>query len=295
MKQVTRLILTALLLLPFHTSFAQERTPNTLEPITDDLYLFRGGSSANHFGTVLVTDDGILVTDTVDPESAQWLSDELKRRFDQPVKYLVYSHSHYDHIGGSELFKEAGTIIVAHENAEAEILEEEHESQWMSNRNIALPEVTFSDTFTIKIGGKTVNLVYLGPGHSNSLIAVQYVEDKTVQVVDAANIQQVAYRMISGPIRQYIEQLEKAMTLEFDNVVPGHANIGDRNDLQVYINYLTALLEKVGEGVDAGKTLEQVQNTIDMEEFSNLKRFDEWFLLNVEGAYKQLAADKVGS
>jgi glyoxylase-like metal-dependent hydrolase (beta-lactamase superfamily II) len=295
MNRMTRIILTALVLVPLTLNAADERTPNRLEAITDDLYLFRGGSTANHYGTVLVTDEGILVTDTIDPESAQWLSDELKKRFDQPVKYLVYSHSHYDHVGGSNLFKDAGAVIVAHENATAEILEEEHESQWMTKRNIALPEVTFSDKFTIKMGGKTVNLVYLGPGHSNSLIAVQYVEDKTVHVVDVANIKQVAYRTVSGPLRQYLEQLNLAMSLDFDVVVPGHANIGDRNDLQIYINYLTTLIAKVEEGIAAGKSLEEVQNTIEMDEFKNLKRWDEWFLLNVQGVYEQLKSDQEGN
>lgn len=295
MNRSSGLFLAAALLLPLQLAFAQDRVPNTLEPITDDLYLFKGGSSANHYGTVLVTDDGILLVDTIDPESAQWLKDELQRRFEKPVKYLVYSHSHYDHIGGSELFKDAGTVIIAQENAAAEILEEEREHQWMTKRNIALPEIAFSDSFSVRIGGKTVNLVYLGPGHSNSLIAVQYVEDKTVQVVDAANIKQVAYRTISGPIAQYIEQLEKAMTLEFDIVVPGHANIGSREDLQIYINYLNALLTQVQAAIDAGKTLEETQMGMQMDEFKSLKRWDEWYFLNVQGVYEQLSADKEGA
>ncbi len=295
MNRSSGLFLAAALLLPFQLADAQDRVPNTLEPITDDLYLFKGGSTANHYGTVLVTDDGILLVDTIDPESAQWLKDELQRRFEKPVKYLVYSHSHYDHIGGSELFKDTGTVIIAQENAEAEILEEEHEHQWMTKRNIALPEIVFSDSFTVRIGGKTVNLVYLGPGHSNSLIAIQYVEDKTIQVVDAANIKQVAYRAISGPIAQYVEQLEKAMTLEFDTVVPGHANIGDRNDLQIYINYLNALLTQVQSAIDAGKTLEETQTSMQMDKFKSLKRWDDWYLLNVQGVYEQLSADKEGT
>jgi len=80
---IPRLILTALIFLPLQFVAAQERTPNTLEPITDDLYIFKGGSTSNHYGTV-------LVTSTIDSEWAEWLSDELKRHFDQPVNFLVY-------------------------------------------------------------------------------------------------------------------------------------------------------------------------------------------------------------
>ena len=215
MTRMTQIIVTALVLLPLHLYAADERTPNTLEPITDDLYLFRGGSTANHYGTVLVTDDGILVTDTIDPESAQWLSDELKRRFDQPVKYLVYSHSHYDHIGGSELFKDAGTVIVAHENAKAEILEEEHESQWMTKRNIALPEVTFSDNFTIKLGGKTVTVG--GTAKGAGMIGPNMATTISVVTTDAA----ISKGQLSKALKNAIGQSLNRLTVD------GHQSTND--------------------------------------------------------------------
>ena len=152
---------------------AQDEKDFSLTPITDDLYHFRGGTGGNHFGTVLVTDEGIVVVDTVEPKSALWLRNELAERFDQPVQYVIFSHSHYDHIGGSNVFKKDGAIVIAQENAEAEILEEERLQQWMSKRDIALPEIAFGDKFVIKMGGKTVNLISLGPGHTESLIVVR--------------------------------------------------------------------------------------------------------------------------
>ena len=69
MNRVSRLVMALILLMPLQFTAAQDRVPNTLEPITDDLYLFKGGSSANHYGTVLVTDEGILLVDTIDPEA----------------------------------------------------------------------------------------------------------------------------------------------------------------------------------------------------------------------------------
>jgi glyoxylase-like metal-dependent hydrolase (beta-lactamase superfamily II) len=185
-------------------------------------------------------------------------------------------------------------IIVAHENAEEEILEEDKEHQWISERNIALPEVTFEEEMTISIGGKTVNLVHLGPGHSNSLIAVQFLEDKTVSIVDAANIGQVAYKTLGRPVKGYITQLKKARELEFDVVVPGHANIGTRADLDIYIDYLTTLVAQVEAAIAQGMSLEETQQSIDMERFNTLKRWDEWYLLNVQGVYEQLKEGEAG-
>ena len=288
MKSTISLLLTLIALVPLGYASAQEEVPYSLEPITDDLLHFRGGDSGNHFGVVLVTEEGIVVADTVDPESAQWLRDELKSRYDVPVKYLVYSHGHYDHVGGSNIFQDGGAIVIAHENAEKDLMAQEEESQWVTKRNIVMPDIVFSDEFTIKIGGKTVNLVYLGPGHSDSLIAVQFVEDKTAFVVDAANIKQVGYRVLGRPIKKYISQLKKAQELEFDVIVPGHANVGGREDLQIYINYLTALVAQVEDAIAAGKSLEQTQKGMTMDKFKTLKRWDDWYLLNVQGVYEQL-------
>lgn len=288
MKITTGLLLTALVSVPLGSIVAQEEVDYSLVPVSDNVIHFRGGTGGNHFGTVLVTDEGIVLSDTIDPESATWLRDELKKRYDVPVKYLVYTHGHYDHVGGSGIFKEDGAIIIAHENAESDLMANDAETQWVSKRNIAMPDITFSDKFTIRIGGKNVDLVYLGPGHSESLVAVHYVEDKVAHVVDAANIKQVGYRTLGKPVKQYIRQLKKARELDFDVIIPGHANIGGPEDLDIYIDYLTALVAQVEDAIAAGKSLEQTQKTIKMDKFKTLKRWDDWYLLNVQGVYEQL-------
>jgi glyoxylase-like metal-dependent hydrolase (beta-lactamase superfamily II) len=288
MKITTGLLLTALVSVPLGSIVAQEEVDYSLVPVSDNVIHFRGGTGGNHFGTVLVTDEGIVLSDTIDPESATWLRDELKKRYDVPVKYLVYTHGHYDHVGGSGIFKEDGAIIIAHENAESDLMANDAETQWVSKRNIAMPDITFSDKFTIRIGGKNVDLVYLGPGHSESLVAVHYVEDKVAHVVDVANIKQVGYRTLGKPVKQYIRQLKKARELDFDVIIPGHANIGGPEDLDIYIDYLTALVAQVEDAIAAGKSLEQTQKTIKMDKFKTLKRWDDWYLLNVQGVYEQL-------
>jgi glyoxylase-like metal-dependent hydrolase (beta-lactamase superfamily II) len=296
MKSIATVLLASLALLPFAQLAAQDEKDFSLTPLTDDLYHFRGGTGGNHFGTVLVTDEGIVVVDTVEPKSALWLKNELARRFDQPVKYVVFSHSHYDHIGGSKIFRDDGAIIIAQENAESEILEEERMQQWMSKRDIALPDVAFADKFIIKIGGKTVNLISLGPGHTESLIAIHFVEDRAVHLVDVASIKQVGFMTLGRPIKKYIPQLQKAMTLDFDVVIPGHAELGNKQDVQNYIDYLGALVSQVESAIQDGKTLEETQQSllVSMQNFNYLKRWDEWFLLNVAGVYVQIADGTAG-
>ncbi|MBT5220317.1 MAG: MBL fold metallo-hydrolase [Woeseia sp.] len=291
MMRIALIALASILVIPNSQLKAQDEKDFSLNRLTDDLYHFRGGTGGNHFGTVLVTDEGIVVVDTVEPKSALWLKNELAKRFNQPVKYVIFSHSHYDHIGGSKLFKEGGAIIIAHENAEAEILEEERTQQWMSKREIVLPDIAFSDKFVLKIGDKTVNLISLGSGHTDSLIVAHFVEDRTIHLVDVASIKQVGFMTLGRPIKKYIPQLEKAMALDFDLVVPGHAALGEKQDVRNYIDYLTTLISQVENAISEGKTLEETQQILlgSMAEFNYLKRWDEWFLLNVTGVYLQIA------
>lgn len=80
--------------------------------VTDDLYRARSG---NWYGIFLVTDAGIILGDPLNPGFAAWLKSELDARFDVPVRYVVYSHSHFDHAEGGAVFADTA-LFVAHEN-----------------------------------------------------------------------------------------------------------------------------------------------------------------------------------
>jgi glyoxylase-like metal-dependent hydrolase (beta-lactamase superfamily II) len=80
---------------------------------TDNVYIFRNG---NHQAMFIVTNDGVIATDPVAygrPTGGQQYVDEIKKVTDKPIKYLIYSHHHFDHIAGGKAFKDAGAIGVA--------------------------------------------------------------------------------------------------------------------------------------------------------------------------------------
>ena len=84
---------------------------------TDNVYIFRNG---NHQPMFIVTKAGVIATDPVAygrPTGGQTYVDEIKKVTNQPIKYLIYSHHHYDHIAGGKAFKDAGARVVAHERA----------------------------------------------------------------------------------------------------------------------------------------------------------------------------------
>ena len=67
----------------------------------------------------VVTKDGVIATDPIAygrPTGGQQYVDEIKKVTDKPIKYLIYSHHHFDHIAGGKAFKDAGATIIAHKN-----------------------------------------------------------------------------------------------------------------------------------------------------------------------------------
>ena len=91
--------------------------PFATTKVADNVYVFRYGGHQSMF---VVTPAGVLATDPIAylrPQAAQAYIDEIRKITAAPIKYLVYSHHHYDHIAGGKPFKDAGAAVVAHRNA----------------------------------------------------------------------------------------------------------------------------------------------------------------------------------
>ena len=132
----------ALVVLAALAAFAQQQAPvREITKIAGEVYRFRNNF---HYSVFAVTPAGVIATDPINADAAQWLKDEIRRRFNQPVRYLIYSHDHADHIAGGQVFADAATVV-AHENAKRTIVGEK--------RPTAIPHVTFSDAMSIELGG----------------------------------------------------------------------------------------------------------------------------------------------
>ena len=168
-------IAVALVLLTAGGVFAQQPAQppvREISKIAGEVYRFRNN---NHYAVFAVTPAGAIVTDPIDLGAAQWLKDEIKRRFNQPVRYVIYSHDHADHISGGQVFTDTA-IVVAHDNAKAAIIAEQ--------RPTAVPNLTFSDDMIIELGGTLVHLSYVGKNHSDNSIVMLFPKERILFAVD---------------------------------------------------------------------------------------------------------------
>ena len=269
-----------LLSLPCATAHAQNEPQRAITPIAGDLYRFQ---NQFHFSVFLVTPQGIVVTDPIDAAAAQWLKAELAKRFPgKPIRYLIYSHSHADHIAGGEVFADSATAV-AHERAKARIVEEKVPT--------AAPQLTFSERMSIELGGKTVELYYLGRNHSDNLIVMRFPKEKTLFAVDIVAPKRLPYRDFpDGHLDDWIVTLETIEGMDFDILAPGHGSLGGKADVAEHRRYLELLRERVKREMEAGKSLDEIKRSVKMSEYESWGSYRDWVELNVEGMYRYLRA-----
>src|SRR5262249_5894042 len=144
---------------------------------TDNVYTFRYG---NHLAMFIVTPAGVIATDPISygrPQAAVTYVDEIKKITKAPIKYLVYSHHHYDHVAGGKPFKEAGARIIAHKNATARL-------KVLKDPATLVPDESVNDKKVIKLGGTTLELHYTGRNHSDSSLVMFLPKEKIIFAVD---------------------------------------------------------------------------------------------------------------
>src|SRR5215510_10002389 len=93
------------------SALAQQPAPYETRKLTDNVYIFRFGGAQSMF---VVTPDGVIATDPMNPAAARAYVQEIRKVSQAPIRYVVYSHHHLDHIAGGAPFKEAGAVFVAH-------------------------------------------------------------------------------------------------------------------------------------------------------------------------------------
>ena len=255
----------------------QQAPVREITRIAGDLYRFR---NAGHFSVFLVTPAGIIATDPINTEAARWLKQELARRFNQPVKYLIYSHDHSDHISGGEVFADTA-VVTAHENAKEKIIGEK--------RPTAVPQIAFSDRMTIELGGKQVELIYMGRNHSDNSTVVRFPAERVLFAVDFVSVDSLSFRDFPDAyIDDWIESLKRVEALDFDILAPGHGPLGRKEHVRTHRIYIEELRAEILKYIRQGKSLDEIKQLVKMEKYGNWRNYKEYLSLNIDGMYRHI-------
>ena len=236
---------------------------------TEGVYIFRNG---NHQSMFVVTNDGVIATDPIAygrPTGGQQYVDEIKKVTDKPIKFLIYSHHHFDHIAGGKAFKDAGAKIVAHKNATMHLKQ-------VNDPHTPLPDESIGDKKVIKLGGTTMELLYLGANHSDSNIVIRLPKEKIIFVVDTIPVGSFPGRgMIDFYPMETEAFIQKVIALDWDRLIPGHpgapnGRLGTKEDAK---NVLTlyqdasAEMKKLGQ---AGKCWDEAEKEFKLTKYESL-------------------------
>ena len=268
------------LLLTVRPAVAQQPRPtDEISNLAEDVYLFRHQA---HQAIVVVTPAGVMVTDPISLEAATWLKVHIARLTDQPVRYVIYSHHHNDHITGGRIFADTA-IFVSHQAAQARILD-------AADPTTPVPQLTFTDRMTIDLGGKHVELIYTGRNHSDNSLVVLLPQNKLLFAVDFIPVETVAYRALPDAYPyEWIESLKQVERLDFDTLVPGHGRIGKKEHVRLFREYLEALRSAVSEQIHNGASLEETTKAVRLPKYEQWYGYAGWFTENVEGMYRYLS------
>jgi glyoxylase-like metal-dependent hydrolase (beta-lactamase superfamily II) len=235
---------------------------------TDGVYIFRNG---NHQSMFIVTADGVIATDPLGygrPTGGQDYLNEIRKVTDKPVKYLIYSHHHFDHVAGGKVFKDAGATVVAHHVAKERLAA-------LKDPHTVLPDESVSDKGrTITLGGTTLELSYLGLNHSDSTLVMRLPKEKIIFIVDSIPVGQVPGRgMIDFYPIEAEEFIKKVYALDWERLIPGHPGPGDRlgtkKDAQDQLQLLQDASAEMKVLAQAGKCWDPAEKELKMSKYES--------------------------
>lgn len=239
-------------------------------------YTFRYTGTRNIF---LITDAGVIVTDPIEPAAAQVMRAEIRKLTDAPVRYVVYSHEHWDHILGGRIFKEEGATFIAHEKCVPHFYDLPH-------ADLVMPDRTFSGNFALELGGRVLNLTYLGRNHGDCLVIIQPDRSDVPFINDLATAGGTPLPSMSDySLHNWIRSLRELETWDFEQYVGGHGiPLAPKAALAERRAYLETLMQAVSRELDAGTPERTIPNVVVealQPEFGHLRNFDAWAPGNV--------------
>ena len=244
-------------------SFAQEQEVEYIAtPLSFTVTMIkgRGGNIAVSSG-----EDGVfIIDDQLKPLTDQLLA-SISKVSERPIRFVINTHYHGDHVGGNETLGAAGSVIIGHDNIRKRMTSEQF-SNFMNSTTPAwpkdsLPVVTFNDQVTLHLNGEAVTVTHVPRGHTDGDSIVHFPDSNVLHMGDIFFNGLYPYIDLDGggSIQGMIAAVELGigMANAETRIIPGHGPLSDLNGMREYHTFLIKARDNVQALIDQGMSLEQ--------------------------------------
>ena len=257
-------------------AFAQQRNFDAVQikttKVAEGVYMLEG--EGGNIGVSSGEDGVYLIDDQFAPLTPKIVA-AVKAISDKPIRFLMNTHWHGDHVGGNENLGKAGVVIIAHDNVYKRMSVGGAITALKQNYapapRAALPVITFNQTATFRMNGDDVTSTHLPPAHTDGDSFVRFTKANVIHTGDVF----AAYRYpfidpeSGGSVKGVLRAIELMLPLIDDNtkVIPGHGGLSSKKDVLAYRKMISTAISKIEPMVKSGKTLQQVIDAKPLREF----------------------------
>ncbi|CAN5513480.1 MBL fold metallo-hydrolase [soil metagenome] len=252
------------------TMFIQKVTAQEFDSVeiktnkmSEKIFMLEG--SGGNIGVLTGKDGTVLIDDQFAPLSEK-INNAVKKLTDKPVKFVINTHFHNDHVGGNENFANEGAVIVAQANSRLRMTTDQLLATFNSTQKAspyeALPKITFTESVTLHLDSETVQVLHIKNAHTDGDAVIYFKESNIIHTGDVF----VRYGLPfidqphGGSIDGMITGIDDIMNLINDDtkIIPGHGAIAAKKDLLDYKKMLQTVRDRIADGVKKGKTLNEI-------------------------------------
>jgi len=230
--------------------------------LSDTIYMLRGRGGNVGIST---GEDGLyIIDDQVRPITEQLL-EAIHEISDKPIRFVINTHYHGDHVGGNETIGGEGAVIIAHDNIRKRMTTEQvsifMDSTTPPYAEGALPVLTFNDRMSLHLNGESATAYYVANGHTDGDSIIHFPASNVIHMGDMYFNGLYPYVDLDagGAIQGMIAAADLALSLadESTNIIPGHGPLATKQDLTGYRDFLVKARDNVQALIDQGMDLEQ--------------------------------------
>jgi glyoxylase-like metal-dependent hydrolase (beta-lactamase superfamily II) len=259
---------------------AQTPPPFETRKVADNVYIFR---YQFHQSMFVVTPDGVIATDPISylrPQAATAYVAEIRKLTQAPIRWVVYSHHHYDHIDGGGPFKDAGARFLAHKNAKAHL-------EKLKRPSAVIPDEVVDDFRALELGGTRLELSWVGRNHSDNSLVMRLPRERLLFTVDFIPIETVQFRnMLDGFLPDWLDSLDRVIAMDWDRMIPGHpyagGRLGTKDDVRALKQYMTDVSDAARQAAEQGKCWDTAMKEVKLPKYEKWGNYEQHLPGNIE-------------